>query len=416
MTVKLSFDTPMREEKVMLSTEEAQKIILSKVKVLGEKEERIVNCLGRVLAEDIYSSLNIPPLTNSAMDGYALKSSDTRGAPLLLKVIEDLPAGRVSTKKIDKGKAIRIMTGAILPEGADAVVEVEKTKREERGFVKVLFRVKRGENVRLAGEDVKKGELVLKKGTTIRAAEVGMLATLGRRKAKVLRAPRVAIISSGDELLEVGKRIRDGKIYDANGYSLQAQVIEASAVPLYLGVVKDKIEALRKKFKEGLKQADLLISSGGVSVGDYDLVRGVLKELGRISFWQVRQRPGKPLVFGLAGRKLIFGLPGNPVSSMVTFEQYVRPALLKMGGRADLKRKEVYAEVTEEIKKRKGLKYFIRAVVRKEDNKYYVKTTGPQGSGILKSMILANGLIILPEKVEKVKKGDKVLVQLWREM
>ncbi len=400
----------------MLSTEEAQKIILSKVKVLGEKEERIVNCLGRVLAEDIYSSLNIPPLTNSAMDGYALKSSDTRGAPLLLKVIEDLPAGRVSTKKIDKGKAIRIMTGAILPEGADAVVEVEKTKREERGFVKVLFRVKRGENVRLAGEDVKKGELVLKKGTTIRAAEVGMLATLGRRKAKVLRAPRVAIISSGDELLEVGKRIRDGKIYDANGYSLQAQVIEASAVPLYLGVVKDKIEALRKKFKEGLKQADLLISSGGVSVGDYDLVRGVLKELGRISFWQVRQRPGKPLVFGLAGRKLIFGLPGNPVSSMVTFEQYVRPALLKMGGRADLKRKEVYAEVTEEIKKRKGLKYFIRAVVRKEDNKYYVKTTGPQGSGILKSMILANGLIILPEKVEKVKKGDKVLVQLWREM
>ena len=416
MTVKLSFDTPMREEKVMLSTEEAQKIILSKVKVLGEKEERIVNCLGRVLAEDIYSSLNIPPLTNSAMDGYALKSSDTRGAPLLLKVIEDLPAGRVSTKKIDKGKAIRIMTGAILPEGADAVVEVEKTKREERGFVKVLFRVKRGENVRLAGEDVKKGELVLKKGTTIRAAEVGMLATLGRRKAKVLRAPRVAIISSGDELLEVGKRIRDGKIYDANGYSLQAQVIEASAVPLYLGVVKDKIEALRKKFKEGLKQADLLISSGGVSVGDYDLVRGVLKELGRMSFWQVRQRPGKPLVFGLAGRKLIFGLPGNPVSSMVTFEQYVRPALLKMGGRADLKRKEVYAEVTEEIKKRKGLKYFIRAVVRKEDNKYYVKTTGPQGSGILKSMILANGLIILPEKVEKVKKGDKVLVQLWREM
>ena len=416
MTVKLSFDTPIREEKVMLSTEEAQKIILSKVKVLGEKEERIVNCLGRVLAEDIYSSLNIPPLTNSAMDGYALKSSDTRGAPLLLKVIEDLPAGRVSTKKIDKGKAIRIMTGAILPEGADAVVEVEKTKREERGFVKVLFRVKRGENVRLAGEDVKKGELVLKKGTTIRAAEVGMLATLGRRKAKVLRAPRVAIISSGDELLEVGKRIRDGKIYDANGYSLQAQVIEASAVPLYLGVVKDKIEALRKKFKEGLKQADLLISSGGVSVGDYDLVRGVLKELGRISFWQVRQRPGKPLVFGLAGRKLIFGLPGNPVSSMVTFEQYVRPALLKMGGRADLKRKEVYAEVTEEIKKRKGLKYFIRAVVRKEDNKYYAKTTGPQGSGILKSMILANGLIILPEKVERVKKGDKVLVQLWREM
>ena len=400
----------------MLSTEEAQKIILSKAKVLGEKEERIVNCLGKVLAEDIYSSLNIPPLTNSAMDGYALKSSDTLKAPLLLKVIEDLPAGRVSTKKINKGKAIRIMTGAILPEGADAVVEVEKTKREERGFVKVLFRVKRGENVRLAGEDVKKGELVLKKGTTIRAAEVGMLATLGRRKAKVLRAPRVAIISSGDELLEVGKRIRDGKIYDANGYSLQAQVIEASAVPLYLGVVKDKIEALRKKFKEGLKQADLLISSGGVSVGDYDLVRGVLKELGRISFWQVRQRPGKPLVFGLAGRKLIFGLPGNPVSSMVTFEQYVRPALLKMGGRADLKRKEVYAEVTEEIKKRKGLKYFIRAVVRKEDNKYYVKTTGPQGSGILKSMILANGLIILPEKVEKVKKGDKVLVQLWREM
>lgn len=400
----------------MLSTEEAQKIILSKVKVLGKEEEKIVNCPGRVLAEDIYSQLNIPPLTNSAMDGYAVRSSDTVKAPLLLKVIEDLPAGKISTKKISKGKAIRIMTGAVLPEGADAVVEVEKTKREERGFVKVLSRVKREENVRLAGEDVKKGELVLKKGTTIGAAEVGMLATLGRRKAKVLRLPRVAIISTGDELLEVGERVKAGKIYDANGYSLQAQVIEAGAVPVYLGVVKDKIEALRKKFKEGLKQADLLISSGGVSVGDYDLVRGVLKELGKMSFWQVRQRPGKPLVFGSAGRRLIFGLPGNPVSSMVTFEQYVRPALLKMGGKTDLKRKEIYAEVSEEIKKRKGLKYFIRAVVKEENNKYYAKTTGPQGSGILKSMILANGLIILPEKVEKVKKGDKVLVQLWREM
>jgi len=399
----------------MISVEEALSHILNSISPLDPEKTDILNALGRVIGEDIYSGRNIPPKDNSAMDGYALRSDDTKGAtseaPAIVESIEDIPAGYPSQKTIGRGQAARIMTGAFVPEGADTVVKVEDTDREGNR-VKIFVESPRGDNIRYSGEDVKIGDLVIPKGKIAGPAEVGMLASLGRSFITVYQRPLVAIIATGDEIVDVDEDTSGDKIISSNSYSINAQVRECGAVALQTGIAKDREESLIAAFRAA-SRADVIISSGGVSVGDYDFVKDVMAQMGtNIEFWQVAQRPGKPLAFGTMQGKLVFGLPGNPVSSMITFEEYVRPALLKMMGREEIFRRTVTATLMEDVKKKRGLKHFIRARVKKLGTNFVVSTTGEQGSGILKSMVLANGIIVLPEDISLAKKGDEVTVQL----
>ena len=398
----------------MISVDNALEQILGAINPLRLEKVAILEALGRVLGENITSNRDIPPLPNSAMDGYALRFEDTLGAsrekPAVLNVIDDVPAGRVSTKTVGPGQAVRIMTGAPIPAGTDAIVRVEDTEKDA-DRVRVFVAVRKGLDIRPAGEDVKKGELVIPKGKVIRPAEVGMLAALNRSDVAVHRRPKVAILSTGDELVDIGGKLAPGMIMNSNSYSLAAQVAECRAVPLRLGIARDTREDLVSKFEEA-KGADLIVTSGGVSVGDYDLVKDVMGELGAMRFWTVAMRPGRPLAFGVIGGVPVFGLPGNPVSVMVSFEEFVRPAILKMSGFKHLFRPTVKAVLKEGLQKKAGFRHFLRAVVELKEGKYYVVTTGEQGSGILKSMVMANGLIVLPEDVTSLMAGDEVTVQL----
>jgi len=325
--------------------------------------------------------------------------------------VEDIPAGHVPQKIVGFAEAARIMTGASIPRGADAVVKVEDTEMED-GRVKFRSPVRKGENVRRSGEDVRMDEIVLTRGRKIRPAEIGMLASLGRSFVSVHQKPLVAVLATGNELADVDGILSPATIVSSNSYSLSAQVIEAGGIPLILGIAKDRKEDMKDKYLQALR-ADIIISSAGVSVGDYDLVKDVIQELGTdIRFWKVAMRPGRPLVFGTMGGKPIFGLPGNPVSSMISFEQFVRPSIRKMTGHTNLFRRTLQAALEEGVDKVAGLRFFLRGVVRKMDGKYVVSMTGEQGSGILKSMVLANGIIVLPEEGTKVPRGTAVTVQV----
>jgi len=399
----------------MISVEEALKLILSTTPILGMEKVDIITALGRVIGEDIYSPSDIPPFDNSAMDGYAVKSEDTKGAsknhPAVLTVIEDLPAGYVAKGKIKKGEAIRIMTGAPLPQGVDSVVMVEDTEASG-DKVKIFNEAETNQHIRKAGEDVKKGELVIPQGTVLRPAAIGMLASLKRSFVSVYQRPLVSILCTGDELVDVDGELKAGQIVSSNSYTLASQVNECGGIPLLLGIARDRKDELEQKFREGLR-ADVIISSAGVSVGDYDLVKGVLQDLGmEMKFWKVAMRPGQPLAFGTIGGKPTFGLPGNPVSSMVSFEQFVRPYLLKMQGHTRIFRPVIEAIWQEEFVKKTERKYLVRCIVIKKEGTYIASSTGEQGSGILKSMVLANGLAIFPEEKEVIRAGEKVKVQL----
>ena len=403
----------------MISVDDALRKVLKAIKVIGKETIALRDSLGRVLAEDIYSDSDIPGFDNSAMDGYALNFTDTTKAsvedPKILEVIEDVKAGDIPKKKLNKLQAIRIMTGAILPKDADAVVMVEVTKKVKikgKEFVEIYKCAKRNENVRRAGEDIKKGELVLRNGTLLNSAHIGVLASVGKSKVRVARKPMVAILATGNEVIDVNERLTPGKIRSSNSYTLYSQVISAGGIAKNLGIAKDTPSQLINKIKQSLG-CDLLITSGGVSVGDYDLVKDILSKLGtNIEFWKVAMRPGKPMVFGLIRGIPVFGLPGNPVSSMVAFEVFVRPAIAKMLNQSAPSRKEAEAILQEDISKKKGLRYFLRGNTTWRNSSYQARTTGPQGSGILKSMAQANSLIILPEEKEFIKKGSKVKVRL----
>jgi len=399
----------------MITVEEALDKILSHIQPLGSEKVSILETLGRVIAEDIYANRDIPPLDNSGMDGYAVRSEDIRNVsrdrPIQLKVIGDLPAGFISSKIVEKGQAIRIMTGAPIPKGADSVIRVEDT-RKENGFVTILRAVAPGENIRKAGADLRKGERVISIGDFIRPAEVGILASVGRAFVSVYQRPLVAILCTGEELVDVDGDWNEVKIVSSNSYTLAAQVKDCGAIPIQLGIARDRKEEIEEKLRQGIR-ADVLISSAGISVGDYDFVKDVLNDLGmEMVFWKVAMKPGKPLAFGTIGKKPVFGLPGNPVSSMVSFEQFVRPSLLKMMGHRQLFRPVVEAILKEDIHKEPGRRHFIRAFVSFEDNHYFVALTGAQGSEILRSMVRANGLIVIPEDREIVRAGEKVKVQL----
>ncbi len=401
----------------MLSVEEARRRVLETIRPLETVEVPLLEALGMTLAEDAVAEGDIPPFDNSAMDGYAVRSEDVAGAaegsPVELAVLGDLPAGYTAGVSVGPGQALRIMTGAPLPVGADAVVPVEATRPGE-GKVLVLEGVARGENVRRAGEDVRAGEKVIAAGTAIGPAELGMLASLGYARVRCHRRAVVGVISTGDELVEAGEDLSPGKIRDSNSYTVYGMVREAGGEPLRLGIVRDDAALLERTILENLERVDLFVTSGGVSVGDYDLVKDVLGKLGEMNFWKVAMRPGKPQAFGHIRGKPLFGLPGNPVSVMVSFEQFVRPALLKMMGRSSIFRPQVTAVLDAPVGRRKGRTEFIRVIVEWRDGRYHARPTGPQGSGILKSMVLGNALAVLPEEVGRLEAGDEVTVQLLR--
>ena len=416
----------------MISVEEALDKVLSYVEVLETEAVPILEAMGQVLAGDIASRIDIPPLDNSAMDGYAVRAGDTQGAsgqsPRLLRVIDTVIAGSISQQEVTPGTAIRIMTGAPVPGGADSVIRFEDTDEDRRqgsdtGEIGILCEVNPGKNIRRAGEDIARGAIALRKGTVLRPAEVGVLASLGMSTAEVIRRPVVAVLATGNELVDIDQPLPAGKIYNSNTYSVASLVRRYGGIPRILGIAFDSEESLLNKLGQGL-DADMLITSGGVSAGDYDMVKDVLASEGEITFWTVRMKPGKPLAFGTfkgvakngkPKRVPHLGLPGNPVSSMVTFELFARPAMLKMMGKKNLAKPVVEAVLEEPAVNTDGRRLYIRAIVTRRDGQYYASLTGPQGSGILTSMSLANGLVIVPEDTASVKAGEvvKVIMLGW---
>lgn len=401
--------------KQAITVAEAREIILEGVRPTGTEKIPIRESLGRVLAEAVTSRWDIPPLDNSAMDGFAVRAADlvhvSSDHPVALDVIDDLPAGYLAAKAVRSGTAIRIMTGAPMPVGADAVVRMEDA-RSEGAKVLMVATVQPGEHVRRAGEDVQQGDVVLDAGIVLTPAAIGMLSSLGRAMVQVLQVPRVAVLSTGDELVDIDGDRRDGRIIASNTYSLAAQVQECGAIPVVLGIAADTREAIELKLREAMT-CDVILSSGGVSVGDYDFVKEVLRCLGsEMKFWRVAMKPGHPLAFGLLGGRPVFGLPGNPVSCMVSFEQFVRPALLRMMGHRCLFRPIVRARLLETLRQKPGRMTFIRAVVTRERDGFAVAATVSQSSGVLLSMVRANGLLVLPADQAELSEGSLAEVQI----
>ena len=400
----------------MISVEEAQNSILEMIRPMGRERVGLLDCPGRVLAEDVRSPRPVPPWNNSAMDGYALRAEDVAGAsretPKTLRVVEEIQAGVVASRALGPGEAIKIMTGAPIPDGANAVVLVEETERISEDEVCIFLAVREGEAVRLAGEDVKPGETVLSRGTILGAASAGMLANVGRARVYVHQKPKVAILATGEELVDLGDAPGVGQIFNSNSYALAAQVVEAGGEPVLLGIARDDAEDLSRHIYDGLA-ADLLITSGGVSVGDFDLVKTTLGGLGNdMRFWRVRMKPGKPMAFGVLNNKPVFGLPGNPVSTMVSFELFVRPALLKMQGREHLFRASVEARLLHPLAKSPERRHYVRSVAYRDGEGWAVRAIEAQGSNILHSMVRANALVVFPEYETELAAGSRVQVVL----
>lgn len=410
----------------MISVEEARAYILQHFKPLETEHVALSDALDRVLAEDIVSPINVPPHNNSAMDGYAVRAEDIVGAsqtnPVRLRVVADLGAGYVPNAEVTAGAAIRIMTGAVLPPGADTVVRFEETseavthKATGKGSdaVEILSAPSRGSNVRLAGEDVRAGEIVLPQGSMLRPAEIGLLASIGCARVPVHRKPRVAILATGDELVDVEEPLAPGKIRNSNEYANAAAVIKAGGIPIRLGIARDNLEDLTRKIRAGIDAgADLFITSAGVSVGDYDIVKEVLNREGEMHFWQVNMKPGKPLAFGMIDTTPLLGLPGNPVSAIISFETFARPAILTMLGRKNFARPYVVAILQDRAENNAGRRNFIRVhVTRRADGEYQATTTGEQGSGILSSVSRANGLLEMPPETLEHLPGERVRITM----
>ena len=410
----------------MISVEEARARILSFVARLEPERVPVLDALGQALAEDIVAGFDIPPLDNTAMDGYAVRAADTAGAseanPRTLTVTADLAAGYVLESELGEGEAVRIMTGAPIPPGADAIVPFEETDEPLRepgqaptrgGGVGVFKGAAPAANIRRRGEDIRAGQVVLEAGRVVRASETGVLASIGRTEVSVYRRPEVAILSTGDEIVAPGGERRPGQIYDANAHSVAALVRAFGGRARFLGIARDTVADLTAKIRAGL-DADMIVTSAGVSRGDFDVVKDVLAREGAIDFWTVRMKPGKPLAFGAFeapdGRRVPhLGLPGNPVSSMVAFELFGRPAIFRMLGRSGWERPVIRAITRDRIVNTDGRRFFARCIVTKgKDGRYYADLTGPQGSGILTSMSAANGLTVIPEDLPQAAPGDEI--------
>ena len=398
----------------MISFHEALKIIQSSISSLDVISLPIEQSLQYVLAEDIIASENIPPFDNSSMDGFAVRAEDVSNLPTILNVIEEVPAGSVSQKTLQQNEAMQIMTGAKIPRGSDAVIQQEWVECIDSTRIKILRSVSFGNNIRKAGNDISENSLVLERGVVIRPQEIGVLASLGKSNIPVYRKPNVAILTTGNEVVNIDENLEGGKIRNSNYYSIQALVQENNCSAMNLGIAHDEREELRKKISEGL-QYDMLITSGGVSVGKYDLVLETMKELGvEIKFWKVNIKPGMPIVFGKKNNTTVFGLPGNPVSTMVTFLQFVKPALEIMKGKNSSMHSKLLLRATleHEIVKNDGKRHFVRGIVENRNGSLVVRSTGTQISNALTSMMKANCLIVLPEEKEVFLSGENVVIEI----
>jgi molybdopterin molybdotransferase len=390
--------------------EEARRIILESALEMKSERVELLSALGRVLAQDVIAPWNLPRFTNSAMDGFAVRLEDCASGQQL-PVAGSVVAGGAPVERIEPGTCIRIMTGAPVPDGCDTVIPIENAV-SENGFMKPIGPVKRGQHIRVAGEDVREGETVLAAGKLVRSYEINLLASLGKAQVDVFQVPRVAILATGDELVELGETPGPGQVVNSNLYSLASAVRELGAIPVMLGIARDNYASHREKLAEGLK-ADVLITSAGVSVGDRDFVREVLEELGvKVVFWRVKVKPGKAMAFGVRDGKSIFALPGNPVSSMLTFEEFVAPALLKMMGHKTTTKKMFPAVLQNDLTKKKGQTALLRVKLEYTNGRYLAWSAGKQDSGIQKTMVEANAIAVLPAESESFTAGEDVQVHL----
>lgn len=395
----------------MISVADAQAHVLALVARVAAPEVIPVTAgLGRVLAEDVRATLDVPPTANSAVDGYAVRGGDIPASGTRdLTVVAELAAGAVFETTLGPGEALRIMTGAPIPAGADTVYPQELVERA--GRVVRIPAGPAGVNVRQRGEDVRAGTVVLPAGVALRPQELGVAASLGLPQLLVRQKPRVAILSTGDEVTEPGHARKPGQIFDSNRFSLHGLVEAAGGEPTDHGIVPDLYDVLHARLRAAAATADVVLTSGGVSVGDHDLVKAVLQDAGGIDFWQVAMQPGRPLAVGRIGPALFFGLPGNPVASMLTFHLFVRPALWKLGGRRDLFPPRFHATAMEAMSKKTGRREFKRGILSYAGDRWEVRTTGPQGSGILTSMTLANCFVVIDEERGDVATGETVSVE-----
>lgn len=413
----------------LLSVAEARIRLLAAFARLENEMVPLLEASDRVLAEDVVSGLDLPLFANSSMDGFAVKAMDVHSAspndPVDLVVVEDVPAGSIASKEIERGQAARIMTGAAIPPGSDAVVPIEDTDQYYPGSqpqtplpgkIKVVTAVKAGDYVRPQGQDVREGETVLRRGIRLRPQDIGFMAMLGIAKVRVYRKPRTALVSTGDELIQLEESLRPGKIYDSNAYTLSALVKRVGGEPIYLGIARDNEQAVRSVLDEAIaREADLILSTAGVSVGAFDFVREVVEKYGELDFWRIDMRPGKPLAFGNYRMIPFVGLPGNPVSAFVGFEVFVRLALFKMLGLEDHRRPTLQVELLEPVIS-DGRESYLRAIISSRGGRWYARLTGHQGSGNLRSLVQANALLIIPPGVKSLPAGSEAEAWLLDEV
>ena len=407
---KTATGTTDKSAATVLTVGQARQRILQRIAALNPEDVPVIQARGRVLAEAVRSERDVPPFANSAMDGYAVRASDVQAAspsqPVRLDVLGEIRAGTAPPIAVRENGALRIMTGAMLPDGADAIVRIEDTA-EQDGTVEVRAAVERGTSVRAAGSDLRRGDLVASPGRSITPGLIGVLASAGRVSIRCIRQPRVLVVSTGDELREPGESLGPGQIINTNRYSLSAAIDEVGGHVIDAGVAKDQREDLVARLTSA-KSADLIVTTGGVSMGAYDLVRKLLEEQQTVDFWQVALRPGKPLIFGAVHEVPLIGLPGNPVSTLVGFELFVRPALLKMQGRTDLERPRLRATIEDKLTNPPHLEQYFRGTARRDGDRIIVRLTGDQGSHVLRSMADANCLIVVPLGTSEVPAGAEV--------
>jgi molybdopterin molybdotransferase len=393
-----------------LRVDKAREAILACLRPITEAEKiPTKEILGRVLAEDIVPRINVPAHDNSAMDGYAIRFSDVEKP---LREIGTALAGKPFHGKLGAGECVRIMTGAVMPPGADTVVIQEVVKKEGERVI-VPPGQKKAQNVRYAGEDLKVGTAVLKSGKLLKPADVGLIASLGIGEVRVRRRLRVAFFATGDELASIGQPLKEGEVYDSNRYTVHGMLARLGVEAIDMGVIRDNPVELEKAFRTAAEKADVVITTGGVSVGEADFIKQMMAKLGEVLFWKIAMRPGRPMAFGRIGDAFLFGLPGNPVAVMVTFYQFVRDALLHMSGREDAPIPLLKAVSAESLRKVPGRTEYQRGILFKEQGEWKVRTTGQQGSGVLRSMSEANCFIVLEHERGQVKAGEAVSVQLF---
>ncbi|MBU5425162.1 molybdopterin molybdotransferase MoeA [Tissierella pigra] len=402
--------------KTNISIEEANRILEEQYIETSIIEISLLESQGYVLAENIKSNINIPPFNRSPLDGYAYKSEDTLNAakdfPTTLKVIDSIQAGYVSTKSIGNGEAIRIMTGAKIPEGANVVMKYEDTEFTDKD-VKIFHHLEPESNIVKKGEDIKVGDVVLSKGVIIDSAEIGILASLGISRIKVYAKPKVAILATGDELVDIYEELKEGKIRNSNSYTIAAQAKRWGGDARILGICKDNIEEAKKILEEALKWANIVVTTGGASVGDADIIKEVFHEIGgNILFWKTQMKPGSPIVVGKHGNKFLFGLSGNPAAAFITFEQFVRPIILRLAGKEKYDLMEIDSILEDDFIKISNQDRYVRGYTYKKNGQYYTSLPNKHSSGVLSSLSGKNSLFLVKANTGPYKKGDKIKVEL----